>query len=222
MALRPALFLPVLASVLALGYGIEFLQPFAGRERDFLDAAANTVGVAIGAGVGLLARGLYAWMRRDLALAAVSRKRIRCRAGTVLLREGEQARMVHIIQSGDVKVSRTVNGNERELALLGPGDVFGLLGLNSGHSAIRNRHRTDNCDTVSHDARRTHRTVPADRTAHRIGFASCGTFGAHARRSQPGPRKNRVTLPRRHTASVQRPKGNIFESSNSERRGSKN
>jgi VanZ family protein len=132
MALRPALFLPVLAALLGVGFAVEYFQPLTGRERDMRDMAANTLGVAIGAGVGLLGRGLYAWLRRDLALSAVSRKRMRCRAGAVLLREGEQARAVHIIRSGQVKVTRTVDGHERELALLGPGDVFGLLGLIQG------------------------------------------------------------------------------------------
>ena len=86
MALRPALFLPVLAALVGLSYGIEFLQPLTGRERDIFDAAANTLGVAIGAGAGLLVRGAYAWLRRDLALSAVSRMRMRFRAGVVFMK----------------------------------------------------------------------------------------------------------------------------------------
>jgi VanZ family protein len=132
MALRPALFLPVLAALLGIGFAIEYFQPLMGRERDLRDAAANTLGVAIGAGAGLLVRGMYAWLRRDLALSAVSRKRMRCRAGAVLLREGEPVHAIHIIQSGEVKVTRIVDGHERELTKLGPGDVVGLLGLIQG------------------------------------------------------------------------------------------
>jgi CRP-like cAMP-binding protein len=132
LALRPALFLPVLVALLGVGLAIEYFQPLMGRERDLRDVFANTLGLAIGAGAGLLVRGVYAWLRRDLALSAVSRKRMRCRAGAVLLREGEQVRAVHIIRSGQVKVTRMVDGHERELALLGPGDVFGLLGLIQG------------------------------------------------------------------------------------------
>ena len=132
MALRPAWFLPVLAALIGVGFAVEHLQPLTGRERDLRDAAANTLGVAIGAGAGLLVRGLHAWLRRDLALSAVNRKRMRCRAGAVLLREGEPVRAVHIIQSGEVKVTRLVDRHERDLATLGPGDVFGLLGLIQG------------------------------------------------------------------------------------------
>ena len=104
MALRPALFLPVLVALLGVGFAIEYFQPLMGRERDLRDVFANTLGLAIGAGAGLLVRGMYAWLRRDLALSAVSRKRMRYRAGAVLLREGEPVRAVHIIRSGQVKV----------------------------------------------------------------------------------------------------------------------
>ena len=89
MALPPAFFLPALAALFGIGFAIEYFQPLMGRERDLRDVAANALGVAIGGGAGLLVRGVYAWLRRDLALAAVRRKRMRCRAGAVLLREGE-------------------------------------------------------------------------------------------------------------------------------------
>jgi VanZ family protein len=132
MALRPALFLPVLAGLLAVGFAIEYFQPLMGRERDLRDLVANTLGIIIGAGAGLLVRGVYAWLRRDLALSAVNRKRMRSRAGTVLLRQGDPVHAVHIVHSGEVKVTRTVDGHEREVATLGPGDVFGLLGVIQG------------------------------------------------------------------------------------------
>jgi hypothetical protein len=132
MALRPAHFLPVLAVLLGIGFAIEYFQPLMGRERDLRDLAANALGIAIGAGTGLLVRAVYAWLRRDLALSAVSRKRMRYRPGAVLLREGEPVRAVHIIHSGEVKVTRLVDGHEHALATLGPGDVFGLLGLVQG------------------------------------------------------------------------------------------
>ena len=129
IALRPVHFLSVLAALLCMGFAIEYFQPLNGRERDLRDAGANTLGIAIGAGAGLLVRGLYAWLRRDLALSAVNRKRLRCRAGVVLIREGDPVREVCIIQSGEVKVTRTVDGQQRCLGTLGPGDVFGLLGV---------------------------------------------------------------------------------------------
>jgi VanZ family protein len=132
LSLRPALFLPVLAALLGIGFAIEYLQPLTGRERDFRDAMANTLGVAIGAGAGLLVRGLYAWLRRDLAFSALNRKRVRCRAGDVLVRQGDPVRVLHVIKSGEARLTRTVEWKEASLAVLGPGDVIGLLGLVQG------------------------------------------------------------------------------------------
>ena len=105
LSLRPALFLPVLAALLGIGLAIEYFQPLMGRERDLRDLAANTLGLAIGAGAGLLVRGLYAWLRRDLALSALNRKRVRCRTGAVLLREGDAVRTLHVIHSGEAKAT---------------------------------------------------------------------------------------------------------------------
>jgi VanZ family protein len=129
LALRPVLFIPVLLGLLAMSFGIECLQPLTGRERDVHDFVANALGLAIGAGLGLAVRGMYGWMRRDLAIAAANRKRMRCHPGAVLLRQGELVRSFHIIQSGTVKMVREVDGKEHELVTLGPGDVIGLLGV---------------------------------------------------------------------------------------------
>lgn len=129
LALRPTLFLPVLAVLLGIGFAIEYFQPMMGRERDLRDAAANTLGVAIGAGAGLFARSLYVWLRRDLALSAANHNRLRCRPGAIVLREGETLRFLYIIKMGEAKATRFVDGQERLIGMLGPGDVIGLLGL---------------------------------------------------------------------------------------------
>lgn len=50
-------------------------------------------------------------------------------AGTVIFREGEPAEAMYIIQSGTVRISRVVAGEEHELALLDKGDFFGEMAL---------------------------------------------------------------------------------------------
>ena len=52
-----------LVSVLLYGVLMEVLQHFIGRDFDVRDMAANAVGLAIGAGLGLLVRRVYP--RRD-------------------------------------------------------------------------------------------------------------------------------------------------------------
>ena len=46
-------------------------------------------------------------------------------AGQVIFRENEEGEEMYIIQDGKVRISRTINGNEHILAILGKGDFFG-------------------------------------------------------------------------------------------------
>jgi CRP-like cAMP-binding protein len=53
----------------------------------------------------------------------------RFQAGTVIFREGELGSEMFIIQSGQVMISRSVGGQQRELAVLEKGDFFGEMAL---------------------------------------------------------------------------------------------
>ena len=74
LGLRPALFIPLLLTLVAMGMTIEFLQTLTGRQFDPADQYANTLGVAVGGAVGLLLRRGYACLRRELATAQVRRR----------------------------------------------------------------------------------------------------------------------------------------------------
>jgi len=50
-------------------------------------------------------------------------------AGTVLFKEGETGREMYVIQSGKVKISKQVRGEEQVLAILGPGEFFGEMAI---------------------------------------------------------------------------------------------
>jgi CRP-like cAMP-binding protein len=61
-------------------------------------------------------------------------------AGTELIRQGDAADAFYVIESGEVQVLRETESGEREaLATLGPGDVFGELGL------LRRQRRNATC-----------------------------------------------------------------------------
>ncbi len=126
-ALRPILYIPGLAALVALGFGIEYLQGFTTREVDLWDGVANTIGVFLGATVGLSARGVYSYIRRELILSDVRRNTASWGVGETILEQGTEGRHFYVVKSGMVRMSREVGGQRHDLGLLGPGDVFGIL-----------------------------------------------------------------------------------------------
>jgi CRP-like cAMP-binding protein len=50
-------------------------------------------------------------------------------AGKVLFREDEQGEHMYIIQDGSVRISKTMDGKEHTLAVLGKGDFFGEMAI---------------------------------------------------------------------------------------------
>ena len=48
-------------------------------------------------------------------------------AGDVIFREGSHGLAVHILHSGKVEISKTVQGRKIVVAILGPGDIFGEM-----------------------------------------------------------------------------------------------
>jgi uncharacterized protein (TIGR02266 family) len=48
-------------------------------------------------------------------------------AGDVIFREGSHGLAVHILHSGKVEISKTVQGRKIVIAILGPGDIFGEM-----------------------------------------------------------------------------------------------
>jgi len=49
--------------------------------------------------------------------------------GTMLFKEGETGREMYVIQSGKVKISKQVRGEEQILAMLGAGEFFGEMAI---------------------------------------------------------------------------------------------
>ncbi len=74
LGLRPVRYIPILPGLTGFGFLIEELQPLNGRSRDIGDGNANTIGLAVGALFGIVARFVYLAMRRELSTAAVRRR----------------------------------------------------------------------------------------------------------------------------------------------------
>jgi CRP/FNR family transcriptional regulator, cyclic AMP receptor protein len=53
-------------------------------------------------------------------------------AGSTLFREDDPGEVMYVIQTGSVRISKTVHGEEKLLAVLGPGEFFGEMALLNG------------------------------------------------------------------------------------------
>ena len=129
LALRPLLFVPGLVGLVCMGVVIEFLQRHTGRQFDVTDMVANALGVVSGGTVGIAVRGLYAYVRKELAAKDARKRLFSFDQGKVLIREGDPINEMYIIKSGRVRASREVNGREVPLGTMGPGEVLGILGV---------------------------------------------------------------------------------------------
>ena len=115
-------------SVLALiSYLIELLQPLNARSSDLTDAYANTAGVCIGAGMGLVARLLLAWLWTELHESRARKTLARYSPGEVILEEGQRIDRFHVVRRGRVSISREEDGNQVQVEVAGPGEPFGLI-----------------------------------------------------------------------------------------------
>jgi len=52
-----------------------------------------------------------------------------CEPGEVLFREGEDGDLMFVIQSGAVRITKAVKGEEKTLAILGAGEFFGEMAI---------------------------------------------------------------------------------------------
>jgi VanZ family protein len=129
LALRPVFFIPGLIGLIGMSILIEFLQRHTGRSFDAMDMVANGAGVATGGMTGLIVRGIYAFISRELAARKAHRRLIRFEKDAILIREGDPVHDMYIIQQGRVRIMRNVNGRDIEIARAGAGEVLGVLGV---------------------------------------------------------------------------------------------
>ena len=128
-ALRPRFFLLGMIGLICVGVGIEFLQKHTGRSFDPKDMIANTTGVVVGGLVGLTIRGIYAFIRKEIAARRVRSLLYSFPANEVLIHEGDPVPDLFIIKEGRVSASKKMDGKEVILGTLKAGDVLGLLGV---------------------------------------------------------------------------------------------
>ena len=140
------------ASVIAYAAG-SFVMPVLGATDPTPILLASGVAMAVAGVVTVVLLGRYAVqeptvdpLRRRLAevtlfsglpparLEAAMRaaKVVPVRGGEVVIRQGDEADRFYVISEGEVDVTQVADGRQRVLRRMGPGEVFGEIGLLSG------------------------------------------------------------------------------------------
>ncbi len=136
LGLRPKVYVPALLGLIALGIGIEFIQPLNSRGFEVADMVANAVGVAVGAGIGLVTRLVLSRYRTEMAAAEAQRSIRRYEAGEVIFRQGREGRHFYVVKSGAVEVCREEEDEEHNLGTVLPGDVVGVVSVLRGERRL--------------------------------------------------------------------------------------
>ncbi len=127
LGLPPRLFAPILLGLAALGLAIEVLQPLNLRSFDWSDAAADVLGLTLGAAAGLAVRWVYGYLRTDLQEARIRRHLETYRPGQTIVRQGEAADTFLVLKRGTVALYREAGGQRVLVDTAGPGEMIGLL-----------------------------------------------------------------------------------------------
>lgn len=136
LALRPKVYIPALLALIALGVVIEFIQPLNSRGFEVADMVANIVGVAVGAGIGLVTRLVLARYRTEVAAAEARRAIRRYEAGEVIFRQGREGRHFYIVKSGAVEVTHEEGDHDVNLGTVESGDVVGVVSVLRGERRL--------------------------------------------------------------------------------------
>jgi hypothetical protein len=116
-----------LAFLALLSYLVEFLQPLNMRSLDAMDAVANTVGICLGAGLGLAGRLGLAWLWTELNELKAKKSLERYKKGEEILKEGERLERFQVIRKGKVRITRMEEDELVEVGDAGPGEPIGLI-----------------------------------------------------------------------------------------------
>ncbi len=100
------------------------------------DIVADAVGVAVGAGIGLVTRLVLARYRTESAEAEARRAIRRYEAGEVIFRQGREGRHFYVVKSGAVEVSREEGDEEHSLGTVEAGDVVGVVSVLRGERRL--------------------------------------------------------------------------------------
>jgi hypothetical protein len=135
LGLSPRRFVPVLLGLALLGVAIEVVQTFNQRAFEWRDAAADVLGLAVGAGTGPGVRWLYGFVKTELDAARVRGSLVSYQRGETIVRQGDTMDTFLILKEGAAHLYREEAGARRLVDRAGAGDMIEVLAEIQGRPA---------------------------------------------------------------------------------------
>lgn len=130
MGFRPMLWPVGMMLVAGMSAALEAIQPIFGRSCDWGgDFVTNCLAVVAGSCLGMIARFLWSYIRTEMTNAEIRKATVGFGDGQTIFRQGEASDKFYIIRSGQVVLTREVNGATTEIGKAGPGEVIGEMGV---------------------------------------------------------------------------------------------
>lgn len=129
LGLRPSFYLPALVLLAIMSITVEYLQPLNARNFDARDMVSNLIGLSVGFALGLVLRLAGRVMSSSIKQHQLARHRRSYSPGAMILQQGAPVQKFFVIEKGQVQLSREADGQRQVLGTMGPGEMFGLLGV---------------------------------------------------------------------------------------------
>lgn len=130
LGLRPVLWPLGMLVIAGASATLELIQPIFGRSTDWGgDFTTNCLAIVAGSCLGMMGRFVWSYIRTEMVNAEIRKATVGFGDGMVIFRQGEPSEKLYIIRSGQVVLTREVNGVSSELGKAGPGEVVGEMGV---------------------------------------------------------------------------------------------
>ena len=135
-----------LCSILGLSVVIEVIQGFMGRSPDWSDLLSNGYGVVAGFLIAMLGKTMFRYFKAEKSNLLSKKRSRRFPKGKKIFSQGEKAKYLYVVLSGEVLLYRKDNGEKKPIDIVYPGEVFGEMGLITDDVRFAAARASEECD----------------------------------------------------------------------------
>ena len=111
-----------LCGILVLSLIIEFIQGFMGRSPDWHDLLSNGYGVGCGFLIATMGKFTYGYFKKEKSNLLSKKRSRRFAKGKKIFSQGEKAKYLYVVLSGEVLIYRKANGEKKPIDMVYPGE----------------------------------------------------------------------------------------------------